>query len=194
MGILVGTRAAMAALSVMSAMLWASGASAATSSAHDGAQPINAFLVQQGVGGEVSAFTLGLIRKAPWTLFGERLDLYGELSLSRWSSRAYRPTDTGTLVQLALTPVARYNSALGSVPWFVELGIGLTVTSEVYRKQDRQFSSPFNFGDHLAIGWAFGDRREHEISLRVEHFSNGNIKLPNPGENFRALRYVHWFD
>jgi lipid A 3-O-deacylase len=79
------------------------------------------------------------------------------------------------------------------VPTFAEFGIGLTVTSEPYRKSERKFSSTFNFGDHLAIGWAFGARREHELVLRVEHFSNGNIKLPNPGENFREVRYVHWF-
>ena len=32
-----------------------------------------------------------------------------------------------------------------------------------------------------------------EIELRAEHYSNGGIKLPNPGENWFQLRYMNWF-
>ena len=49
----------------------------------------------------------------------------------------------------------------------------------------------FNFGDHLAVGRSFGVQREHELALRVQHFSNGGIKEPNPGETFLQLRYVY---
>jgi lipid A 3-O-deacylase len=153
----------------------------------------DAFFFQRGTGEEVEAFTIGVMRHLPVSWLGERANLYGELSLSRWEARPHAPSDTGTLVQLGLKPVLRYVLINGSVPTFAEFGIGLTVTSEPYRKSERRFSSTFNFGDHLAIGWAFGARREHELVLRVEHFSNGNIKLPNPGENFREVRYVHWF-
>lgn len=153
----------------------------------------DAIFFQRGTGEEVEAFTIGVLKQLPASWLGERGHLYGELSLSRWEARPHAPTDTGTLVQLGLKPVLRYVLIGGSVPTFAEFGIGLTVTSEPYRKSKRRFSSTFNFGDHLAIGWAFGARREHELVLRVEHFSNGNIKLPNPGENFREVRYVRWF-
>lgn len=153
----------------------------------------DAFFFQRGTGEEVEAFTIGVMRHVPVSWLGERANLYGELSISRWEARPHTPSDTGTLVQLGLKPVLRYVLIRSSVPTFAEFGIGLTVTSEPYRKSERQFSSTFNFGDHLAIGWAFGARHEHELVLRVEHFSNGNIKLPNPGENFREVRYVHWF-
>lgn len=153
----------------------------------------DAFFVQRGTGEEVEAFTIGVMRHLPVSWLGERANLYGELSLSRWEARPHSPSDTGTLVQMGVKPVLRYVLIRSSVPTFAEFGIGLTVTSEPYRKSERKFSSTFNFGDHLAIGWAFGARREHELVLRVEHFSNGNIKLPNPGENFREVRYVHWF-
>lgn len=153
----------------------------------------DAFFVQRGTGEEIEAFTIGAMRPIPVSWLGERASLYGELSLSRWEARPHTPTDTGTLVQLGVKPVLRYVLIRGSVPTFAEFGIGLTVTSEIYRKSERKFSSAFNFGDHLAIGWAFGAQRQHEIVLRVEHFSNGNIVMPNPGENFREVRYVHWF-
>lgn len=167
------------------------GAEDARTAARDGW--IDAVFVQRGVGEEVQAFTIGVMRHVPVRWLGERTDLYGEASISQWQAGPHSPRDTGTLVQLALKPVLRWRVIEGRVPTFVELGIGLTVTSEIYRKSERQFSSAFNFGDHLAIGWNFGSRGQHEIALRVEHFSNGNIRLPNPGENFRELRYAIWF-
>ena len=38
-------------------------------------------------------------------------------------------------------------------------------------------------------GWTLGDRKDQEIALRVQHFSNAGIKHPNPGEYFVQLRY-----
>jgi hypothetical protein len=183
-----------AALAALAAMPWCSLALAATPPAEqDNALPNYAFFVQRGLGEEIGAFAIGLMRRGPWTFFGERLNVYGEVSLNAWSAHTHYPSDTGTLVQLGVKPVVRYNPAPGELPLFVELGIGLTVSSEIYRKNERQFSTAYNFGDHLGIGFAFGERHENEIALRVEHFSNGNLKLPNPGENFRELRYVRWF-
>lgn len=158
--------------------------------------PFSALLMQRGIGEGVETLALGAIWTLPWSAADGRLAVYGELSLNHWESRPRTPGDTGSLLQLGLKPVLRYVAA-SSDTWavFAELGIGLTVTSKVYRKgPDRRFSSPFNFGDHVAIGWRFGERLENEISLRAEHFSNGNIKLPNPGENFRELRFVRWFE
>ena len=40
---------------------------------------------------------------------------------------------------------------------------------------------------------SFGARGEHEVSLRLQHFSNAGIKHPNPGETFVRLRYVRRF-
>lgn len=184
-----------AAGAVLAAMPWCSPAVAATVPGQEGnALPNYAAFVQRGMGEKINAFAIGLMRRGPWTFFGERLNVYGEISLNQWSAHTHWPSDTGTLVQLGVKPVARYTVLQGEQPFFIEMGIGLTVTSEVYRKNERQFSTPYNFGDHLAIGFAFGERHENEIALRVEHFSNANIKLPNPGENFRELRYVRWFD
>jgi hypothetical protein len=40
---------------------------------------------------------------------------------------------------------------------------------------------------------SFGPADEDEIALRVQHYSNGGIKQPNPGINFLQLRYAHRF-
>ena len=78
-------------------------------------------------------------------------------------------------------------------PWFLEAGVGLSLTSVLYQTQAKRFSTRFNFGTHLGLGRNFGTRGEHELSLRVEHFSNAGIRHPNPGENFVQLRYVYRF-
>ncbi len=66
-------------------------------------------------------------------------------------------------------------------------GIGLTLMSRIYRTDDRRFATRFNFGDHLALGFDFGAQREHDLALRLEHFSNGGIKHPNPARtSFRS--------
>ena len=72
-------------------------------------------------------------------------------------------------------------------------GIGANVIVPIYHSDDKHFSTEFNFGDHLAIGRQFGDHREQEIALRLQHFSNAGIREPNPGENFQQLRYLKRF-
>jgi hypothetical protein len=75
----------------------------------------------------------------------------------------------------------------------MEGGVGITFTTTLYETERKRFSTSFNFGDHIAVGRNFGERREHEISLRIEHFSNAGIKHPNPGENFLQIRYSYRF-
>ena len=50
------------------------------------------------------------------------------------------------------------------------------------------------FQSHLAVGHVLGERGEHDLGLRIEHFSNAGIREPNPGMNFGSLRYTYRFD
>jgi hypothetical protein len=147
---------------------------------------------QFGVADEVTAGTAGAIWN--WDLLREPWSVYVETSVSRWQSRGGQPTDHGVLTQLALIPVFRYRMDQGRSPWFVEGGVGATVTSSIYRQGNTHFSTSFNFGDHIGMGYAFGAMRKNEIALRVEHYSNAGIKHPNPGKNFAQVRYVYYFD
>jgi hypothetical protein len=151
------------------------------------------FFAQFGMAHEVTAGTVGVT----WSLGRERLpqpwSVYLEASASRWQTRSGYASEHGVVTQVSLIPVLRYGMDEGRSPWFVEGGVGVTVTSSVYRSSDKQFSTAFNFGDHLGVGRAFGEDRNDEIALRAEHFSNAGIKHPNPGQNFIELRYTHRF-
>ncbi|WPG35393.1 acyloxyacyl hydrolase [Variovorax sp. EBFNA2] len=139
--------------------------------------------------------TAGLTWDLPyrWQLGPGELSSYLETSYAYWRIQAADRAGLSHLSQLALVPVLRYRPDEGSSPWFFETGVGLTATSSRYRTRQKSFSTSFNFSTHLAVGRSFGAQREHEIALRLEHFSNAGIKHPNPGENFLQLRYARRF-
>lgn len=124
-------------------------------------------------------------RSGPWSS-------YGDFFVSNW--RAEQSTvGRSNYLQLGAVAMFRYRFAEGASPWFVEGGIGATLMNHVYKTSDRQFSTAFQFTEALGIGRSFGDHGQQEISLRVQHFSNGGIKEPNPGETFAKLRYAYHF-
>lgn len=152
------------------------------------------FFAQFGVADEVTATTAGLIWKPGWDALPATWSVYFEASLSRWNSRGGYTSDHGVLTQVGLIPVFRWRADQGRSQWYWEGGIGATVTSSVYRNEGKRFSTSFNFGDHVGVGYSFGAAKQNEVALRLEHFSNAGIKHPNPGQNFVQLRYVRYFD
>ena len=168
-------------------------AAAESAMAQDGASGSSVFL-QAGTVGSTRAVTAGVTSDwgVGWALGPGRLGGYWEASIAQWSYKASGGGDA-QLTQLGLKPAFRYRFADGGSPWFVEAGVGLTMTNRRYVTDRKQFSTRFNFGDHLALGRNFGDAGRHEIALRVEHFSNGGYREPNPGENFLELRYAYRF-
>lgn len=115
---------------------------------------------------------------------------YFEGAAGRWETQHNGVSGATWATQLGLTPVLRFKPSVAP-HWFVELGVGANFILPLYRSREKQFSTEFNFGDHFAVGRSFGAHNEHEIALRVQHFSNGGIDHPNPGENFIQLRYSH---
>lgn len=120
-------------------------------------------------------------------------DVYGEFSLGRWNVHPHDRDADHHVTQIGLTPVVRYTfgPALGGV--FLEVGIGVNAITPIFMSRDRSFSTTFEFGDHVGIGKRFGTNREHEVSLRIQHYSNAGIKHPNPGEDLGQLRYAYHF-
>lgn len=113
-----------------------------------------------------------------------RLSVHYGVLLARW--RADR--DSGRdVTQIGVTPALRYWPGGTAGGWFFEGGIGANLLTPLYRTHDSRFSTALNFGDHLALGyrWAL---RSWAWSLRIQHFSNGGLKHPNPGENFVQLQ------
>ena len=108
--------------------------------------------------------------------------LYWDATLGAWES------DTGTLQELGLTPTFRYGDEQGA---YFDVGIGFHVLSETRISSNIQFSTKFQFGDHLGVGYRF-DR--YDISMRLQHLSNAGIRNPNPGVNFLQVRFQYWLD
>lgn len=110
--------------------------------------------------------------------------------VSRWS---YHGASRDHLWLLGLTPTFRWTPHEGRSPWFFQGGIGITLTDHLYRNDQEAFSTAFNFATHLGVGLRFGQDRQQEVMLRVQHISNASIKHPNPGINYMQLRYgYHW--
>ena len=160
---------------------------------HDARAADTTWFVQGGDGDRaVKSATLGITRNVyPFGLTdASNWSVYGEAVLGEWFVHQARDGDRSHFTQFGLTPVLRYTLDAGP---FIEAGIGLDVITPRFRDNDRTFSTKFNFADHVAIGTRFGAARANEISLRGEHFSNGGIRHPNPGQNFVEVRYARHF-
>ncbi len=171
-------------------MVLAVTAAAAKPAAAEPSYAPNGVFLQVGVAEGTNAATAGLSWRwsRQWALGSGVVSGYWAAAISGWRYTAADGAGYSNLWQASFTPVVRYTPAGGDSPWFIEGGIGATYTNKVYVTDGRTFSTRFNFGDQIAIGAVFGPAREYEVSLRFEHFSNADIELPNPGQNFIQLR------
>jgi hypothetical protein len=114
---------------------------------------------------------------------------YFEADIGRWTTDHRGVSSSAWATQVGLTPVIRLQPSGRPSRWFAEMGVGANYIVPLYRTGHKQFSTKFNFGDHIGVGRQFGERRQHELMVRAQHFSNAGIEHPNPGENFVQLRY-----
>jgi lipid A 3-O-deacylase len=122
---------------------------------------------------------------------GAGRSFYWDLFASQW--RGPLDGDHRSVAQIGVLATWRYRFDGGASPWFVEGGVGVSVMDRLYRTDDRGFSTTFQFTEAIGAGYSFGANGRHELSLRLQHFSNAGIKKPNPGENFVRLRYAYHF-
>jgi lipid A 3-O-deacylase len=87
------------------------------------------------------------------------------------------------VTDVGLTPVFRFENE-NKLGWYSELGIGANLMTPIYDNNHRQFSTAFQFGDHVGIGY---QEKKWSIGIKLQHFSNGCIKEPNPGANFAVV-------
>jgi lipid A 3-O-deacylase len=144
--------------------------------------------VQAGVGRDVASAAAGASWDWQWHYDAAHARVTGatEVLIGNW--RADDPRNDFT--QAGITPVVRVWPSKWDLGWFLEGGIGANAVTPHYENRGKQFSTVFQFGDHLGVGRRFGAAMEHELVLRVEHFSNCGVSHPNPGENFLQLRYL----
>lgn len=152
---------------------------------------ISTAFVQAGWARDANAYVLGATWDWRWTKptrWGVFTG-YWESSIGRWHTKdsVQEPGSSTFVTQIGITPVFRLAPFERHPRWFAEFGIGANVLFPIYQSRRKRFSTTFNFGDHLAIGYRVG---RHEIALRWQHFSNAGIRRPNPGEDFVQLRYA----
>lgn len=114
-----------------------------------------------------------------------------EAFVSHWNSRSHGQRQS--ITQVGLVPLIRLRPDLGRSPWFLEGGIGISVMDTAYLAHGKRFGTRFNFVDVFGVGLSLGPNRQREVSLRMTHVSNANIKKPNPGETFLQVRYTATF-
>ena len=124
---------------------------------------------------------------------GTHVGGYWDLTLSRWrwaSSRSATQTDQ-YLNDLGITPVLRLQSD-SQKGFYAEVGIGAhLLSSDFYDTDGERFSTRFQFGDHFGLGYVM--QNGVDLSLKIQHFSNGGIKQPNPGVLFGILKLGYAF-
>jgi lipid A 3-O-deacylase len=162
------------------------------------AQALDGVSVEIGFGDENTETIRGGLQwnwQRRW--FAERswtLGAYWDLQIGRWSGPLRPGQQQQSVWDIGITPVFRLERAERTrvVPYF-EAGIGFHLLSDLRINSKRVFSTHFQYGDHLAAGVRFGDGHTHDLSLRLQHLSNGGLARPNPGINFLQLRIARHF-
>ena len=144
--------------------------------------------------GRTDAWAVGAVLPWSWSGLGpiNGWSFAWDLFASHWGAPSFEMA-IAAMYSSARSPPCAIGSRAENPHGSREAGLGATAMNHHYRTPDRQFSTTFQFTEVLGLGRSFGARGEHELSLRLQHFSNASIKEPNPGANFARLRYLYRF-
>ncbi|MBS1187058.1 MAG: hypothetical protein H6R04_1076 [Burkholderiaceae bacterium] len=123
---------------------------------------------------------------------GNHIGGYWDLSLARGEERKHRNIEGArrNIYGIGITPVFRWQQD-NKKGFYAEAGIGAHLMSHTSDNAGNQLSTAFQFGDHLGVGYVFGNGLD--LGLKLQHFSNGGIKKPNTGANFAIMRASYAF-
>jgi opacity protein-like surface antigen len=116
---------------------------------------------------------------------------YWDLALGYWRRDDVLVGQNDEITEIGLTPVFRLQGNQLKGP-YAEVGIGFHLLSKT-SLGDKQFSTAFQFGEHLGVGYRFGAKGAFDVSYRYQHLSNADIKRPNSGINFNQIRVQYHF-
>lgn len=114
-----------------------------------------------------------------------RLDITGELGAAYWW--AHSGGHRGNVWQFIATPMLRWWI---TDRFYVEGGVGPSVFTHT-QFADKNISTAFQFADQIGLGFQL--TKNNRLGLRYSHFSNANIKTPNPGLDVTQITYTYQF-
>jgi lipid A 3-O-deacylase len=115
---------------------------------------------------------------------------YWDLALGQWRHK-FLPGSNEDITEIGLTPVFRLQQNNLKGP-YLEAGIGVHLLSRT-SLANKRFSTRYQFGEHIGVGFRFGARSAFDLGYRFQHLSNADIKRPNDGISFHQLRLqVHF--
>lgn len=159
-----------------------------------GAKAADAASFEFGTGNKSQLMRLGLQWNWEQQWFksnGTHLGAYWDATMSVFHEGRYQnKAAIKNIGDVGITPVFRFqrDDKKGA---YAEAGIGAHYMSSIYDNNHRTFSTNFQFGDHIGVGYVFAGG--WDVGLKIQHFSNGAIKHPNPGANFVVLETAHSF-
>jgi lipid A 3-O-deacylase len=117
---------------------------------------------------------------------------YWDFTLAQWREMRFGGIHEKrqSLTDVGVTPVLRYQSS-SKKGAYLEIGIGAHLLSDLYNNDGRKFSTRFQFGDHIGVGYVTQNRLA--ISLQLQHFSNAGLKRPNPGVLLGVVKLEYAF-
>lgn len=122
---------------------------------------------------------------------GYHLSGYWETNVALWRLSAYQnvPGRKKNIAVVGFTPVFRYQSD-SKLGLYGEIGVGVNLFSKLYKNEDKELSTAFQFGDHIGVGYTTA---KWDYSLKFQHYSNASIKSPNAGANWIVAKAAYRF-
>lgn len=156
---------------------------------------IDSVSVEAGEGNMSSIYKLAVQNSMGENIpFLNKYDLtaYYEFSVAQIKERKYQNIagQSHSLIDFGFTPFVRWqNSSKYGV--YAEVGIGLNYMTDKYDNNDLVASTQFQFGDHIGAGYTFANNLD--VLLKFQHYSNADIRKPNPAVNFVMLKLTYPF-
>jgi len=94
----------------------------------------------------------------------------------------------------SFTPTFRYQQTdLSKIAPYFDAGVGAHLWTRTTLTTHIKSGTAFQFGEHVGVGFRFGERGIYDLSYRYQHMSNAGIKEPNPGLNLQLVRFqIHF--
>ena len=164
------------------------------------AYAIDGFSMDLGYG-EESAVHIGTSAKWNWdskwfTAGNWSVGGHWEVGAAHWNGKSGKHSN-GSITLVGITPVfrlMRHQPLFNGMMPFFEGAVGFHMMSD-NKIGDADLGGNFIFGTHIAAGVPFSSRRQYELSVRLQHFSNAGIyNGGNNGMDFVQLRFSYNFE